>query len=396
MNNKNLARFLICGMLAVGLLITGLNGGQAVQIRVIVENAAIRSAPSLDSEVIGDRVPLGTLFESEKMVGDWYEIKHRNTLGVLITGYIHKMYVEVAGPEPEAEVKAPEKPAVPPAPPVPPQAQRVEPAKRAVPKGDLAVMGGLVSGSFLSERSTYAKSWSEGGLKSVTESGTISHKTGGSGGLGIAFSYLIAGGLGIQVRYDLSLGRNFASDSQSAYSISWEWTTAGAGAKEETWPATGKLSLSPVSLNVIYKIGTGSVFTPFVFGGVSYFMGKAETRTTRGFGLTWEDAQYQYIDWIDIPLVVEKSIGEIGFNAGAGFDFRIASNIAVTAEAVYFGGKTTEELWMPRTGTYAGNNFPEVSWTVDQEYADRIAAQVTPLEIKTSFLKVHLGVRFLF
>ena len=392
MNKRILSTGHVSAWLLCLLFLSALSWGQTTRIKVIVENATIRSGPGLESDIISDKVPIGTEFEAERMVEDWYEIKYRNTLGVLVTGYIHKMYVEKAEPKPTPKVEEPKKPAAQPAP-IP---RRAEPAKKALPKGDFAIMGGFVSGSFLSETSTYSESWSEGGLKSVIESGSISHKIGSPAGLGLSFSYLFAGGLGIQVRYDFNFSKNFDSSSQSNYSIAWEWTTAGAGSREDAWPTTGSLSLSPLSLNVIYKIGGGSAFTPYISGGVSYLLGKVEAETTRGYGHTWQDESYQYIDWIDIPLAVDKSIGDLGFNVGAGFDFRLASRMAITAEAVYFIGKTTQELWRPLPGTYPKNNFPDLSWMLDQSLADLIADQVTPLEIKTSFFKVQLGIKFLF
>jgi len=374
------------------LFLVGLSYGQTTRIKVSVENATIRSGPGLENDIISEKVPVGTEFEAARMVGDWFEIKYRNTLGVLVTGYIHKMYVEKPAPAASPKVQEPTKPAAAPA----PLPQRAEPVRKAPPKGDFAIMGGFVSGSFLSEASTYSTQWDEGGLESVLESGSINHKIGNPAGFGLSFSYLFAGGLGIQVRYDLNLGRNLDSGSQSTYAIAWEWAAAGAGAADDAWPTTGSFSLSPLSLDMILKIGGEGVLTPYIMGGVSYLLGKVEAVTTRGYGFTWEDANYQYIDWIDIPLAADKSIGQLGFNVGAGFDFRLASRLALAAEAIYFIGQTTKEQWRPRPGEYPGNNFPSFTWVVDQEFADQIVDEVTPLEVKTSFLKVQLGLKFLF
>ena len=382
----------ISAALGIWLLLVGLSFGQTTRIKVIVGNATIRSGPGLEADIIGENIAVGTEFEASQMTGDWYEVKYRNTLGVLVTGYIHKMYVEPAAPKPSPKVEEPKKPAAPPA----PTPRREEPERKPRPKGDFAVMGGFVSGAFLSESSSYSEQWTQGGLQSVIESGSISHKVGAPPGLGVSFTYLIAGGLGIQVRYDFNLSRNLASGSGGTYAVAWEWKSSGGNAKEDAWPAAGSFSLSPVSLNAIIKMGGGGLLTPYILGGVSYLLGKVEVSATRGFGFTWRDATLQYIDWIDIPLSIDKSIGEIGFDIGAGFDFRLASRLALAAEAVYFIGKTAREPWLPRTGEYPGNNFPGNTWIVDQEFADQIADQVTPLEIKTSFLKAQLGIKFLF
>ncbi len=83
--------------MCVGLfLASGLaEGAAATKIKVVVENAAIRLNPSLDSEAIEENVAVDTVFTSDNKVGEWSEVKFKTQLSVEVVGYIHEMYVEV-------------------------------------------------------------------------------------------------------------------------------------------------------------------------------------------------------------------------------------------------------------------------------------------------------------
>lgn len=386
---------MILGLVTISclLILAQISFGAKVKIKVVVENATIRSGPSLGSEVIQEDIALGTTYDTETTESDWYQVRFRNSLGVLVSGYIHKMYVEIQEEKPPVKPEEVKKPAEPTAKPTLP----VEPLRKEQPKGDFAIMGGLAMGSFIPDTSSYSDSWNESILKSVTESGTIVHKIDKPLGIGISFSYLFLGGLGIQARVDYNLSKRFIpEESSSDYTITWSWTNTGPYSKEKNWAATGEISVIPLSLNLIYKVRSGGFIVPYISGGVSYFTGKVNADTYRGYGFTWTDETNRYIDYLDIPLVIDTSLSGIGFNAGGGLDLVFTPNIALSVEAVYFIGKTIEEFWNPVPGIYSGNNFPDVTWTVEQEFMESIIEEVPPLEIKTSFLKLQAGIKFLF
>jgi opacity protein-like surface antigen len=303
------------------------------------------------------------------------------------------MYVEILKEQPpvkQEEVKQPAEPRMKPAP-------LTEPQKKKPYKGDFAVMGGIAMASFVPDSTSYSDSWNEGILKSVTESGTVTHKIDNPLGVGISFSYLFMGGLGIQARVDYNLTKKFIpEESLSDYTITWSWTSSGPYSIDETWPVTGEISVIPLSLNLIYKVQGGGIFVPYFSGGVSYFTGKLKANTYGGFGLTWTDSTSRYIDYLDIPVMIDASLSGIGFNVGGGIDLVLTPNIAISLEGIYFIGKTIEEYWAPVPGTYSGNNFPNVSWTIDQTFVDLIIEEMPTLEIKTSFLKLQAGIKFLF
>jgi hypothetical protein len=53
---------------------------------------------------------VGAIYDVEKKIGEWYEIKFYSKIGVLITGYIHQMFVEVVSEEAVPKPKVPQKP----------------------------------------------------------------------------------------------------------------------------------------------------------------------------------------------------------------------------------------------------------------------------------------------
>jgi hypothetical protein len=79
------------------------------KVKVVVEKASIRLEPSMESEIIASP-DVGTVYDVEKKVGEWYEIKFYSKIGVLITGYIHQMFVEKVSEEAAPKPKVPQKP----------------------------------------------------------------------------------------------------------------------------------------------------------------------------------------------------------------------------------------------------------------------------------------------
>ena len=87
------------------------------QVKVIIDNASIRSKPELDAEIL-DIAAKDTLFEVLEKAGPWYQIEMgTDPAGKVIYGYIHESMVEPVGvPEPEPQAVSEPKPV-----PAPPQ-----------------------------------------------------------------------------------------------------------------------------------------------------------------------------------------------------------------------------------------------------------------------------------
>ncbi|MCX6566267.1 MAG: SH3 domain-containing protein [Candidatus Aminicenantes bacterium] len=89
-------------------------------LKVKVQSANIRTQPDINAAVV-KQVKMGTLLESEQMVGDWYEVSVTNDLGVSLTAYIHANVVDVVSGAAEAQPEA--QPVVRPAQPTQPAPQ---------------------------------------------------------------------------------------------------------------------------------------------------------------------------------------------------------------------------------------------------------------------------------
>jgi hypothetical protein len=118
------------------------------QVRVLLDNATIRTRPELDAEVL-DIVAKGTLFDVIEKAGPWYTIRMgEDETGKTANGYIHESMAEPVGmtePRPQA-VREPEPPPQPPPPipepPTPPREMKDSQVK-------ISSYGKLISGSFL-------------------------------------------------------------------------------------------------------------------------------------------------------------------------------------------------------------------------------------------------------
>jgi len=140
------------GILAL-LLVLGQTGFSQTpsQIKVIIDNANVRSRPELDAEIL-EIAAKGALFKVIEKTGPWYTIEWgADPSGKIVYGYIHESMVEPVGeadPEPQPASEPPA--AQPPPPPVqkpaepPPSREEIQAAQlRAWPKEE------LISGSFI-------------------------------------------------------------------------------------------------------------------------------------------------------------------------------------------------------------------------------------------------------
>jgi hypothetical protein len=374
------------------------------KIKVVVENATIRAKPDLQSDVI-KQPPLGTVFEVEKKEDEWFTIKIKTEVGVLLTGYIHEMFVEIEEEEKEAiqeveeKVLEPEEEAVEePEKPVP-----TTPAKEVRPTRFEITFGGSYTSGYSINNVSYSDSFSEGSLERATENGTITQGLEKPMGFYGSFNFFLTQGLGIELRLDSNSSANFTSSSMSDYRLSWEWSDSRSGNAEKQWEIQGGgvSSLTIFSGNLIYKVRSGGLFAPFFSGGVSYYSGSLNKASTFvGYGTTWavESWPYitRYIDYFDIPATLEGSFSGVGFNVGGGADLQFSRSIALNIDARYFMLKNVEERWQVHAGTYPANLHEGVTITLLEQNALALQELMNPVEIKTSFFKISLGLKLMF
>ena len=137
----NHPRFMLGKVISLILLIVVAQAGFAQtprQIKVIIDNANIRSRPELDAEIL-DIAAKGAILDFIEKAGPWYTIEvGTEPSGKIIYGYIHESMVESVGaiaPEPQPAAK----PAS--APPPPPPTQEAQNKQTPLDK--------IISGSYI-------------------------------------------------------------------------------------------------------------------------------------------------------------------------------------------------------------------------------------------------------
>jgi opacity protein-like surface antigen len=389
----------------MGLLVVFLTAPVALfaqqgKVRVIVENASIRAKPDMSGEVIDVAVPMDTILDVQNKVGEWFEIKISSQMGVSITGYIHEMFVEIIDAE---DVSQPAQPVTtqpvttPPVYTPPPPAYT--PPRDGTAKGAFGIHGAYGLGPSLSETSDYNFRWGPWILLQYAEdTGFIDHKVKNPMGFGASFSYLFFDGFGIEFRFDMFFKQSvIAEESISDYTMDWKWLVPPYGPYDysESYDVTGEMSVMPISLNLIYKFQSGS-FAPYITAGGTFFLGKIVVDTFAGKSFSFLLGN-QYIDNLIVPIYVDDSLSQFGFNAGAGVDIMITPSVAFHFGGTYFVGSNATFPWMADAGTISSSYF-ELDFDLTQDDVDDIMddLNILPLEVNLSFFQILFGIKILF
>jgi len=386
MSKHRTVQWLWAGLLTLALVFPLLAQGNGTKIKVIVENASIRLKPSLESEAIEENIAVGTIYNSDKKVGEWYEIKTPSRLGVALLGYIHEMYVEVLAEAiaPQPEVRQPERR------PEPPPVSDL--AGAGANKLEIFVGGGMGFGSFLNQATNYMDDWTIGFVNGHEE-GEIKHKVNNPFGLGLSVGYFLSEGLGFRLRLDPGFGQKI-SGGQSLYAVDFSgWGDMISYGDE--WDVSGSLSVMPLSFDLVYRFPSSS-FCPYVNAGLSMFLGSFKADTTVGWGLAWEvGPSTMTIDYAKVAASIDEKLNGLGFNLGAGFDLRLGAGLAVTLDAAYFLGKKSDFGWNVAPGLYDFKYHSGVSANFGQNTAQRLSDVLGSVQVSLSFFKVLVGIKLL-
>ncbi len=96
------------GLALLVLLVAASALSAQTKVRVKDPAAVIRIEPAANGEIVQDKVAVGTEFTVERKTGDWYEIKYRSAIGVLLSGFIHQSQVEEIKAEAPVQKTEPE------------------------------------------------------------------------------------------------------------------------------------------------------------------------------------------------------------------------------------------------------------------------------------------------
>ena len=336
------------------ILVTGLGflfffsvlvfSGQTIIIKVKVQVANVREEPDSNSPII-KQVPVGTLFEAQSKIQNWYEILITDDAGNSVSAYINAIVVDVISggqnvqkPEPEVYREPVRREAPLPA------TERIEYEPVSAP-GGLKVLGGLALANV-----TYSQDGSAAAGTSVDQYkksklgilGGIGYQSGSRFGLEINLLYVQKG-----VRFE-------GSDSGSA---------VGTGGSFDV-----KVKVTELSLPVLFKIRFMPGSTPYVIAGgeIAYILSSKadywvrDDTTDEIYSGTEDLNEYDNMNKIDYGLVF-----------GAGYEL-VSGPILLLIEGRHHMGMAN----LFKNDEVTSGNLEDSDW------------------VRTNLLAVVLGVKF--
>jgi len=223
----------------------------------------------------------------------------------------------------------------------------------------------------------------------VSHSGTISPEAKssfvGEAGLEMYFSDMLG------VRLSGSFWSNNV-DLQSNYNISWLWETGVSGSDSGSWKDTGKISVTTLNIDFVYKTKLSNRMTMEVYGGPTLFSVKTDLDShIGGFSTLTENYWWGWkgwIDWFGYKANINASETIFGGNVGLNLSSKLSPNFSLfIAFEYYIASKKTYE-WMIVPGTYNGQyGFFTSNITSPTKTG-------TTLEVNPSNFAVVIGAKF--
>lgn len=300
------------------LILPSIIHAERQKIRVLSENANIRIKPVMVSEIL-KKPSKGTIFEVENKVGEWFEIRFLSSTGLVTTGYIHEMHVEILTVIPEIKMESPQKPYKP--------RKSASSKKKAVANIKISVQSSLYPAGY-----DYEYGFSYLGESFVVTDLTEANRAFGFDG-GIGF-YLTPNieimGNASYVMKNLSGTLSIDVPSPFRYNDSdYDEATTVPKIKETIF--SFGINLHPLSRGFL---------RPYFGGGAIYITGTMELVNELYYTETLDYASESHEVEINNVDLVETNISKWGFFGGAGMNLVLSSNMFVFAEGRYILAKT--------------------------------------------------------
>jgi opacity protein-like surface antigen len=325
---------------------------QKQKIKVTTEGATIRVKPDAASEVMA-APEVGTVYEVEAKIEDWFEIKITTDLGVTVTGYIHSMYVETEEPAaPEAKPAEPEeakevKEAEP---------EPVQPAPTAVPKtlkqGERPIQLSLRLGGLYAPMAGYDYEFT---ATYYDEPMTVTESVAKAGGAGPNFE------LGIRFLKFIEITAGFSSTSKEmagkyGFSLPNRYMYNDIAYDDAEESPTRKVTVLDFGIN-FHPVRKGFLRPYFGLGGSSV-TAKLDILKDMTYRETFYSDDTHKIEIIKVDLV-NKSVNKFGFHVRGGLDLRLFGNLFLSVEGKYLMGKV--DVPHPLTSTLTGHENEKIN-----------------------------------
>jgi opacity protein-like surface antigen len=251
----------------------------------------------------------------------------------------------------------------------------------------------------ISSTSEYSDSGSYYLITNFQERSTLTAPTKSAVSFRGSIAYYASPAIGVE----LSIGRVRTGVTPStSFNYDWRWSDGRSVQKRENWTGSGNLSILPISINIVGKLGRGSTIT-YVSGGYSLYSNNFEASSSMGMVVNWISYYYRYgikftthtTDGLKIPVEINESWSSSGFNIGAGMGIQLNGGTSLYAEARYYYCPPRHLKWNYLEGTYQGL-YTDYSWIIGNEATSLYESDTTPLEVNPSFFNISAGIRFRF
>lgn len=334
MGNRLNGKLIISLIIVFLLILPAISHAQKQRIKVTVRNASIRMQPNVDSEIVLTP-PVGSTFEVEKKLGDWYEVKFTSDIGVLITGYIHSMFVEAIEEQPEPEREIVPQPAKPKLKPVP---ARVRPQAARQTRFNVSI-GGLFSSAYLINDYEYSAPTALGEDLYVYDTFESPEAFGFSAGVG----FFVMPRIEVTGSVATMSGTPWWSlelDMPSPYYYD-DYRFDTVDTDTISTAPTFKKNMLNFGVN-IYLIKKNSLGV-YVGGGGTLIKATLDLVYEVTFTHTWYPPTLDHDVTIDSVTFEETDLSTFGAHFRAGVDFKVGRNISLYAEGRYIAAKVDQE-----------------------------------------------------
>ena len=209
-------------------------------------------------------------------------------------------------------------------------------------------------------------------------------------GFGGGISAMFSRSMGIMA-YISSVNQEF--NLFSDYTFSWTWWDDTGGNRNGSFTDTGKVSVTPISFNLLTVLKMGRAGRIKLYFGPTIFLTKLDLTTHMGYGIVEEHSSgYYYVDWFPFEYRLNKSASIFGGNIGVDLEYGVAKKVAGYLGFQYLFASKKEFNWEFVIKRYDGElgHF----YISDPSWVDNGPNFKTSLNV--SAFKINLGIRVYF
>jgi len=249
-------------------------------------------------------------------------------------------------------------------------------------------IGGFYSGPFAIDDFALNTRFTDGNqIVSFNETNRAAYDNSSGFGFnaGIAYFFNYKMGLGINAAF-----MKTEIDIMNSFNWNWEWWDGATGSiNAKNCNNTGSITVTPVSINLIYRAVSNDRIKVNLFAGPTLFLAKVDLDGNGGYAdgpLLFEGIYY--IDWYDVPLEVSQSESVFGGNGGIELEYMFSESMNLYISANYYFAGSLDLNWLVKPGQYTGE-FGSLVANISNP--DLLPGYTVPVKLST--FTIGIGIR---